>query len=330
MMVAKSSWRGATQAHHKGGLQDRPCGPSFSSARTSLATCFFLRICATALTVALRTYSRIRRCKCPHRTSMSAAFHANRFPGAAALRRQSLLKLRRSHITKEIKSGRHDALMLKNVMGCYSRSVTVDVRVRRVIEIIEEDLRSATQDIHFLCISPNLSLHNFGEFCHRPRVIFRLLRKLSALVSSERDFVQRVHEVAAMRYLEVHCLADIDLDVEVTEVAATTCPCVQAIHAESPKCTTHKCFCKRCAKHLQQPCAWRGEHASQWLKYGKFHTGSYIAGSIARQLPVQGTFRAQGSSTCRKLPLVMCRASARTSGRPMPCTNPPRISASGV
>ena len=214
-------------------------------------------------------------------------------------------------VLEEIKSGRHHALMLENVMGCYTRYLSMDGRVRRVIDIIEEDLRQASQHNYFICITPDVSPHRFGELCHRPRVIFRLLRKSRALVSSDGEFCMRLHEIDSTvatrcaeraarqpahqsftKYLEHLGISPIDVDMEEPEVAAATpCPCTQAIRAESPMCITHKCKCRECAKQPPQPCVWRKKHAPYWLKYGRFHTGSYIARAAARQLPVHITFR---------------------------------------
>ena len=211
-------------------------------------------------------------------------------------------------VLREIESGRHDAVCLENVMGLFTRRY----KGERVIDIVERALRRAAGDIYFLCISPSISPHTFGEMVHRPRVIIRLIRKSRALINTEDEFAARLRDIevaiaqecaARARHRQTNFIDilehmgahSIDVDRMRDAPCSDECRCSKPVSAKDGgkvNCSFHPCRCKPCRAGDAVKCTWVKEHATHWAKligHAEKKT-SYMTEAARRGLPVESTF----------------------------------------
>ncbi len=224
-------------------------------------------------------------------------------------------------LLSEINSGRHDSLSAETVMGLYRQVF----EGRRVIDVVIVELREATGNEYWLCVSPNVSPHLFGELTHRPRVILRMLRKSRSSVRSEDEFCHRLHEtdarIAALSMAKSKGLAHrssftaflehlgLGPDAGESDVRGAdagpdpsprgrTCTCSRPILSNTRlKCRIHTCRCRVCigdhsaSNRRTTACPWVPLHAGHWKKAVRSEPPSYLAAAQSRGLPTQSTFR---------------------------------------
>ena len=185
----------------------------------------------------------------------------------------------------ELESGKHSCLALENVMGLCHRTYQGSPCIR----VVESQLRTAASGRYFLCISKGVSPHLFGELTHRPRVLFRLVRKDVCLAASEEDFVHTLEAVDAaimdrsrelastsssghpqsfcQRLQQKGHWAGTTMDPEAAPPIGQ-CPCCLPFTSLQARrtCPHHRCKCRACRGGTPRSCRWAHRHATRWAE----------------------------------------------------------------
>lgn len=207
----------------------------------------------------------------------------------------------------ELESGRHVCLVMENVMGLCQRQYWG----RSCLHTVEAQLRDAAAGHYFLCTSLGVSPHAFGQHAHRPRVLFRMVRRDRCLLSTEQEFVEALHaadrEVAAQCemaaglrsftqwLLDYGCGAGAESAAGpgAATAAAAHCRCESAFPCPRAwaGCPKHICRCGPCRGGAVRSCGWVRHHAARWAALSKAGVApaKYLRRARTAGLPVETT-----------------------------------------